>query len=191
VNSPRAPQPRAHPGAWRRGVAALLLIAGAGSLQRSSTSQWGVGTPTAGGRIEVSPIGVARTDSVGGQQLCRWWPVSGEPSLCRAPATARAQTAVERLRLGYPFLQAGFWSGMIALFLVVLRIPRRRSMRVAATLITAALGLAGTLCVVGYAPDALEVLRGIPVHFRLTGAVLAWFGTAAATASGLLQLPED
>jgi len=93
--------------------------------------------------------------------------------------------------MAYPLLQVGFWSAAIALFLVVLRSPRRRAVRVALTLFVGTCGLAGALCVVVYAPAALDALQGLAISFRLSGALLAWLGTGAALASALLQLLDD
>ncbi|MEP7345756.1 MAG: hypothetical protein ABI877_10830, partial [Gemmatimonadaceae bacterium] len=144
---------------WRRSVSALLLILSAGALQRSATTRWGGVTDRAGSRIEVLPIGITRTAPDGQREICRWWPVSGEVSLCRLAEGTDAARAFGRLRMGYPLLQVGFWAAMIALFLVVLRVPRRRSVRTVSALIAGACALAAILCVLA-APDALAILAG-------------------------------
>ena len=167
----------------------MLMIVSAVTLQRSATSPWGSARGATGSRIEVTPIGLYRTVTGSALQSCRWWPTTGDAALCRmAPG---AEQSFQRLKAAYPFLQVGFWGAIAALFLIVLRVPRRRSVRLLTSLFAAACALTGALCVVGAAPDALAVFSQVTVSFRLSGALLAWLGTAAAAICFVVQLTGD
>ncbi len=98
---------------------------------------------------------------------------------------------MSRLRLAYPLLQIGFWLGMIALFLVVLRAPRRPILRVAATSTATACVAAGMYLAMRVTPAALDVLTGVSISFQMSGALLAWAGLGAALVSLLLQTAGD
>jgi hypothetical protein len=93
--------------------------------------------------------------------------------------------------MGYPLLQLSFWGAIIALFLVVLRVPHRRSVRALSSLLVAACALSATLCVVVATPSALAIFTGLSVSFGLSGAILGWLGTGAAAMCAGLQLTGD
>ena len=88
-------------------------------------------------------------------------------------------------------LQVAFWLSIVSLFLVVLRVPRQRWVRVVSMILVAACGVVAILCVIDSAPAALGVVTGLTLTFRLSGVLLAWLGTAAAAASAGLQLSGD
>lgn len=141
-----------------------------------------------GTRFEVSPFGLSRTIAGGAVQDCRWWPTFGDASLCAAAADAAP--ANQFLHMSYPLLQGTLWGAIIALFLVVLRAPRRRSVRVTISAAVGACAVAAVFAMVSGAPS-LAALAGLDVTFSLVGAIAAWVAVASTTVSTMLQLGGD
>lgn len=164
----------------------LLLAVSAILFQRSATAPWAEAQRTDGGRIAVTPIGLAQHEpgTTGTPSAtCRWWPRMGDAELCRI--RPGADDAVTTLRRAYPLTVSALWTSVFALFVVALSIPR--SAPWTGTVVTAAvpvLALGALWSFATGAGAALSVLTDLTMHVAPRG-FGPMFGGAMLSAAAL------
>jgi hypothetical protein len=169
-----------------RVLAGVLLALAAFALQQSATRAWGRGVAADGSALVVTPVGLSRRAPGDARAAdCRWWPRYGDPALCAA--APGGEGAHDRLRLAYPALLVALWLSVATLFLVVLRLPRPRWVRVSLSLLVAVLVGAGAVLLVSGATTGLAALRDAAVHFTAPGVWLAAAAAIAAAGAAVLE----
>lgn len=170
----------------RRAIAAVLLVVAAFALQRAATSPWATFSTPDGATVQLTASGVAR-HTPSGVTDCRWWPTHGNTVLCGASSN---EGSFGRVRWAYPLLFVALWAAIGCLFLVFLRVPRRRGVRTGLTAVTALAVLIAVLVMWYDAPRGLAALEGTSLSRWHIGAWLGWLGALTLGVSAALQATE-
>lgn len=179
-----------HRSRFREGLALLLIATSALCLQLAATSPWVRALAATGTIYKVSPIGLASWPSPSASTPtaeCRWWPKIGNAELCAIAPSGDA--ALVRLRRAYPLAVVAMWSGILALFLNALRLPRQsRGVRIVSAAISPLLAVGALWSVANSAGPALVVLDGLTLDPILPGYALIVTAIACGAAATMLLL---